>query len=128
MLHKHIVLLLLATTAPFAATAQASTIADADTGTDAVTWTGTGELGLALARGNARSESVNTRLALGKEGEHWKHDLHASALRSRGGVTGDFDGDGIEEERYELSANRYELGASSARKFDPRNYLVGAAR
>src|SRR5690606_34524829 len=41
---------------------------------------------------------------------------------------GDFDGDGVEEERYELSANRYEVGASSAYKFDPRNYIVGSAR
>src|SRR3546814_10047387 len=34
----------------------------------------------------------------------------------------------VEEERYELSANRYEIGASSAYKFDPRNYVVGSAR
>jgi putative salt-induced outer membrane protein len=122
MLHKRMLPLLLATAAPFAATAQDATTSVAGT------WSGTGELGLALARGNARSESANARLAFGKEGERWKHDLHASALRSRGGVTGDFDGDGTEEQRYELSANRYELGASGARKFDPRNYLVGAAR
>jgi putative salt-induced outer membrane protein len=123
MSHKRTLPLLLAIAAPFAATAQDTTTADAPTG-----WTGTGELGLALARGNARSESVNARLAFGKEDVRWKHDFHASALRSKGEVTGDFDGDGAEEERYELSANRYEFGASSAYKFDPRNYIVGAAR
>ena len=30
-------------------------------------WTGTGELGFALSRGNARSESLNTRLAFARE-------------------------------------------------------------
>ncbi len=93
-----------------------------------VGWTGTGELGLALSRGNARSESVNAKLAFGREDEHWKHGFHASALRAKGEVTGDFDGDGVEEERYELSANRYEVGASSAYKFGPRDYVVGTGR
>ena len=116
------ILSLLLVAAPFATHAQDPA------STDSTGWTGTGELGLALARGNARSESVNAKLAFGKEDERWKHDLHASALRSKGEVTGDFDGDGMDEERYEPSANRYELGASSAWKFDPRNYVVGAAR
>ena len=121
---RKLVLSLLLIAMPLAAHAQ-------DAGTAPETpegWTGTGELGLALARGNARSESVNAKVAFGREDEHWKHAFHASALRSRGEVTGDFDGDGVEEERYELSANRYELGASSAWKFDPRNSIVGAAR
>lgn len=123
MPNKPLLPLLLATTIPFAAAAQDTTTTDAPTG-----WTGTGELGLALARGNARSESVNAKLAFAREDESWKHGFHVSALRSKGEVTGDFDGDGVEEERYELSANRYEVGASSAYKFDPRNYVVGAAR
>src|SRR3546814_11370171 len=54
----------------------------------------------------------------------WSSDVCSSDLE----VSGDFDGDGVEEERYELSANRYEIGASSAYKFDPRNYVVGSAR
>lgn len=120
--HRLLPLLLLAI-APFAATAQDATTTDAPAG-----WTGTGELGLALARGNARSESANAKLAFAREDETWKHDFHVSALRSKGEVTGDFDGDGVEEERYETSANRYEVGASGAYKFDPRNYVVGAAR
>ncbi len=91
-------------------------------------WTGTGELGFALARGNARSESLNAKLAFGMETEQWKHSWFASALRAKGEVNGDFNGDGIAEERYELNANRYELGASSGYKFDARNYVVGSAR
>ena len=91
-------------------------------------WTGTGELGLALARGNSRSENLNAKLAFGRETEAWKHGWYAAAMRAKGEVTGDFDGDGVDEERYELNANRYELGASSAYKFDERNYLSGSGR
>jgi putative salt-induced outer membrane protein len=91
-------------------------------------WTGTGELGFALSRGNARSESLNAKLAFGRETEQWKHDWHASALRAKGEVSGDFDGDGVAEERYELNANRYELGASSGYKFNARSYAVGSGR
>lgn len=120
MSRKFLLPLLLATT-PLATHAQEAP--DTPAG-----WTGTGELGLALARGNARSESVNAKLALAREDARWKHGFQLSALRSKGEVSGDFDDDGVEEERYELSANRYEVGASSAYKFDPRNYVVGAAR
>jgi putative salt-induced outer membrane protein len=116
------VLLPLLLAIPFAANAK-----DGDSPQPAA-WSGTGELGLALARGNARSESVNGKVVLGKQDEHWKYDLHASMLRSRGEVTGDFDGDGVPESRYKLSANRYELGASTAYRFDPRNHLVATAR
>lgn len=91
-------------------------------------WTGTGELGLALARGNSRSESLNARLAFGRETDAWKHSWHAAAMRAKGESSGDFDGDGVEEDRYELSANRYELGASSGYKFDARNYISGSGR
>ena len=91
-------------------------------------WHGTGELGFALSRGNSRSENLNAKLAFGMEDAQWKHDWSVAALRSKGEVKGDFDGDGIEDERYEKTANRYELGASSAYKFDERSYLVGAGR
>lgn len=122
-MHHKLLLLLLLATAPFAATAQDPTTADAPTG-----WTGTGELGLALARGNARSESVNAKLAFAREDESWKHGFHTSALRSKGEVTGDFDGDGVEEESFEINANRYEVAASSGYKFDESDYVVGALR
>jgi|HigsolmetaAR201D_1030396.scaffolds.fasta_scaffold04035_1 putative salt-induced outer membrane protein len=91
-------------------------------------WTGTGELGFAMSRGNARSENLNARLAFGKETAQWKHEWYAAALRAKGEVTGDFDGDGTDEERYELNANRYELGAASAYKFNDRSYVIGSGR
>lgn len=91
-------------------------------------WSGTGELGFALSRGNARSENLNARLAFARETERWKHDWYATAMRAKGEATGDFDGDGVEETRYDLSANRYELGAASGYKFDDRNYLIASGR
>lgn len=91
-------------------------------------WTGTGELGIAASRGNARSESVNAKLAFAFEDAQWQHDFHAAVLRAKGEVTGDFDGDGVPEERFELSANRYELGASSGYKTSARSRWLAAVR
>ena len=91
-------------------------------------WTGTGELGLAMARGNSRSESLNTRLRFAREDTQWKNSFGLSALRSRAEVSGDFDGDGVEERRYETSANRYDVAGSTAYRFNERNHLSGTAR
>lgn len=91
-------------------------------------WTGTGELGLALSRGNSRSENLNTRLSFGFEDDRWTHSLAASALRAKGEVSGDYDGDGTPEKLYQTSANRYELGGSSAYRFNPRQHLSGTVR
>lgn len=91
-------------------------------------WTGTGELGLALARGNAKSENLNTKLAFVNEDDRWKHQFSLAALRAKGEVVGDFDGDGVPEERFELNANRYEAAASSALKMNERAYWIGALR
>lgn len=94
----------------------------------AADWTGTGELGLALARGNARSENLNGKLAFAAEDASWKHNYYASVLRAKGEVVGDFDGDGEPEESFELNANRYELGASSALKVNEISSWVAALR
>ena len=91
-------------------------------------WTGTGELGLALARGNARSENLNGKLAFTNEDAEWKHNYYLSVLRSKGEVTGDFDGDGVAEESFELNANRYEAGASSAIKVNEVSSWLVALR
>lgn len=91
-------------------------------------WTGTGELGLAVARGNAESENLNGKLDFKNEDEKWKHHFYLAALRAKGQVTGDFDGDGVPETRSELTANRYEAGASSAYKFSERASWVGSLR
>ena len=91
-------------------------------------WTGTGELGLAMARGNARSENLNAKIDFKNEDDKWKHHFYAKALRAKGEVTGDFDGNGTTEERFELNANRFEFGASSAMKMNEVSYWVAALR
>lgn len=91
-------------------------------------WNGTGELGIAAARGNARSESLNGKLALSNEDDQWKHDYSLSALRAKGEVTGDFDGDGVAEESFELNANRIEAAASSAMKVNETSSWLAALR
>jgi putative salt-induced outer membrane protein len=100
----------------------------ADAADPAEGWTGTGELGLALARGNAKSENLNTKLAFANEDARWKHQFSLAALRAKGETRGDFDGDGVPEERFELNANRYEAAASSALKMNERAYWIGALR
>lgn len=91
-------------------------------------WRGSGELGLAAARGNARSESLNGKLQFTNEDDRWKHEYSLSALRAKGEVTGDFDGDGVEEESFELNANRYEAAASSALKYSETSSWVTSLR
>lgn len=116
-------------TTPLAvACAAAVLLLAAPCGARAEGWTGTGELGIAAARGNARSESLNAKLDFTFEDEQWKHAYRAAALRARGEVTGDFDGDGVAEERFELNANRYELAATSAYKLDQRRSWLAALR
>lgn len=100
-------------------------------------WTGTGEAGFAMTRGNTKSENLNARLAFGMEDASWKHDWYLTALRAKAEtdqfIVGTNPDTGAPEvlpagTRYELTANRYEAGASSAYKFDDRNYIVGALR
>ncbi|MFZ1392029.1 MAG: DUF481 domain-containing protein [Dokdonella sp.] len=81
-------------------------------------WSGSGEVGFALTTGNTKSQNLNAKLAFKKEDTLWKHNFFLNALRSKGEANGEYD----------LTANRYEVGASSGYKFDERSYLVGAAR
>ncbi len=95
-------------------------------------WSGTGEVGFAAARGNAKSENLNAKLQFKKEDEQWKHNFYLTALRAKGEVKTAYvdptTGDIAYKKAYELNANRYELGASSGYKLDERSYIVGAAR
>lgn len=91
-------------------------------------WTGSGELGIASARGNSRSDHLNGKFGLKYEDERWRHGINLAGLRARSEVTADFDGDGVEESRMELSANRYQFGLNSAKKITEYAYWVGAGR
>lgn len=97
-------------------------------------WSGSGEVGFAASRGNAKSENLNAKLQFAKEDENWKHNFYLTALRSKGEVkTADIDYSTnpptlVNLKSYETTANRYEAGASSAFKLDERSYIVGALR
>jgi len=93
-------------------------------------WSGAGELGFAAARGNAKSENLNAKLELKKEDDSWKHQFYLTALRSKGEVKPATVVDDVivNTSSYDLTANRYEAGASSGYKLDERSYIVGALR
>lgn len=91
-------------------------------------WTGTGEFGLAAARGNARSENLNAKLDFVNEDDRWKHVFGVSMLRAKGEIRGDFDGDGVPETLLETTANRWAANASSAFKMNERASWISALR
>ncbi|MBL8297134.1 MAG: DUF481 domain-containing protein [Rhodanobacteraceae bacterium] len=93
-------------------------------------WAGSGELGFAASRGNAKSENLNAKLNFSKEDDVWKNTFYLTALRSKGNTTTIETVNGVPSAvtRYDYTANRYEAGASAGYKFDERSYLVGALR
>ncbi|TDR40390.1 putative salt-induced outer membrane protein [Tahibacter aquaticus] len=93
-------------------------------------WNGSGELGFAASRGNAKSENLNAKLNFSKEDDTWKDNFYLTALRSKGNSTSIQSIDGVPTAvtSYDYTANRYEAGASAGYKFDERSYLVGALR
>jgi len=127
-MNKTILACALALALPFAAHA-----ADTNDGN----WHGSGEAGLALASGNAKSQNLNAKLTLKKEDDLWKYDFFLEAQRSKANVKtyyvippatagGAYTiGTGSS---YDLTANRYNAGASAGYKFDDRSYIVGALR
>jgi putative salt-induced outer membrane protein len=90
-------------------------------------WTGTGEFGFASSRGNSRTENANAKLGLAQENEVWKNNFYLNGLRSKGDVSVT-DSDGNTIDKFSTTANRYDSGASVGYKFDPRSYVVTAAR
>ncbi|GAB3734808.1 DUF481 domain-containing protein [Silanimonas algicola] len=99
--------LLLLATLPVVATAQDAAAPDRS-------WSGTAEFGLAIASGNADSETVNGKFAFLREEERWFYGINAAALRA--------------ESDDQLSANRYEAGLKLGYDFSPQAYLFGTLR
>src|SRR5690606_23903426 len=93
-------------------------------------WTGSGELGFALTRGNTRSENLNAKLNFDKEDDTWKDNFYLTALRNKGEVTVSqvVDGQTVSVDSYQSTADRVEAGASAGYKLSPRSYVVGALR
>lgn len=93
-------------------------------------WTGTGEVGLALTRGNTKSESLNAKLNFKKEDAVWKDNFYFTALRNKGEITVNqvVDGQTVSTDVYQATANRFETGASAGYKLSPRDYVIGSLR
>lgn len=77
-------------------------------------WSGSGEAGLAIASGNTKSQNLNAKLDVKFNDDEWKDDFYLLALRNKSNDN--------------LTANRYETGASLGYKLDDRSYIVGALR
>lgn len=77
-------------------------------------WKGSGELGLAISKGNTDSETLVGKLAMGYEDAVWRHALGASFLYGRS--------DDIE------NAYRYEFHADNGYRLNARHYLSGSLR
>ena len=120
---------ILAAAAALASAAIVPLAAHADDG-----WSGSGEAGFAASRGNAKSENLNAKLQFKKEDDRWKDVFYLTALRSKGEVKSTVVDNSTTPpttntmSNYELTANRYEGGASAGFKVDERSYIVGALR
>jgi len=77
-------------------------------------WSGSGELGLAISKGNTDSETVVGKFKLAREDDTWRHAVLASFLYGTS--------DGLE------NARRYELFGSSGYRFAERHYVFGSGR
>jgi len=77
-------------------------------------WSGKGELGGVLARGNTDTDTINGKIDMSKEVERWTHHAGFSILRSVN--------DGVE------SANRWELRGESDYRLTERSFVFGALR
>jgi len=77
-------------------------------------WSGSGELGLAISKGNTDSETVVGKFKLAREDDTWRHAVLASFLYGTS--------DGLE------NARRYELFGSSGYHFAERHYVFGSGR
>lgn len=104
-MHLRVVLALVAALPAFA---------HADDGRPDRDWSGTAEFGLAIASGNAESETVNGKFAFLREEDRWFYGVNAAALRA--------------ESDDQLSANRYDVGLKLGYDFTPRAYTFGSLR
>ena len=86
-------------------------------------WSGSGEAGLSIASGNTKSQNLNAKLDLKFNDDQWKDDFYLLAQRNKANVV-----DASGASRYDLTASRYEAGASFGYKIDERSYIVGAGR
>lgn len=77
-------------------------------------WSGEGQLGFVLARGNSDADTINAKLDLAKETASWKNAVGIAALRS--------SNDGAR------NAERYAASWQTDYRFSARSYWFGGAR
>lgn len=77
-------------------------------------WSGSGQLGITYASGNADTDSINAALTLAKEVDKWLHEIGVTALRATNNDV--------------KTAERYTLNAKSGYKFSENDYVYGAYR
>jgi len=102
--------------------------APADSGSN---WSGSGEFGLANATGNTKSLNVDAKFKLAYENDIWKDAFFLDANRAKSNVKTPIVQDGVvigQATTYQTTANHFDVGGSVGYKFNPRSYLVGAAR
>jgi putative salt-induced outer membrane protein len=94
-------------------------------------WSGSGEFGLAQASGNTKSLNVDAKLNLAYENDIWKDAFFLDFNRAKSNVKTPVVVDGTTvgtTNTYETTANHFDVGGSVGYKFNPRAYVVGAAR
>jgi putative salt-induced outer membrane protein len=94
----------------------------------AADWTGTGEFGLAFARGNSESETINARFSLRQDAEPWLYEFTAGGLRAKGEIITVNANTGAIRRESVSNANRYDLGGKVGRRIGERVYLYGSGR
>ncbi|GAB4188152.1 MAG: hypothetical protein Tsb002_14230 [Wenzhouxiangellaceae bacterium] len=77
-------------------------------------WSGTGELGFVLSRGNSDTETLNANAEVVYDPDRWKHQFRVEWLRASN------DGD--------TTAKRFTAALNSDYELDQRSYLFGALR
>lgn len=77
-------------------------------------WSGQGEMGLAISKGNTDSQTLVGSLGLGKEDVRWTHSLGASFLYGKN--------DGVQ------NARRYEVFGTTGYRLNERSYMFSSLR
>ena len=106
-------------------------LAWADPPADTSNWSGSGEFGLANATGNTKSLNVDAKFKLAYEDDIWKDAFFLDANRAKSNVKTPIVQDGVvigQTASYQTTANHFDIGGSVGYKFNPRSYLIGAAR
>lgn len=94
-------------------------------------WSGSGEFGLANATGNTKSLNVDAKFKLAYEDDTWKDAFFLNANRAKSNVKTPVVVNGVvvgQTSSYQTTANHFDVGGSVGYKFNPRSYVIGAAR